>query len=71
MDKSQPIRIGGISHNAIHLRQLPQAGQEKTTEVWLVPWTSAAGQKSYLPARIRITQSNGDFAEQTAKALPD
>lgn len=42
---------------AIKLQRLPRRDYDQRAELWLAP------DLGYLPARIRLTQSNGDFAD--------
>lgn len=65
----QAVTVAGKSYQAVHLRQVLQAGQEKATEVWLAPVT-VKGQATYLPVRIRVSQASGEFVEQIATSLP-
>ena len=46
---------------AIKLLKVPRHERDLTAELWL------GTQKSYLPVRLKITQSNGDFAELSLK----
>lgn len=41
----------------VQLQRLPRRDYDQKAQVWLAP------ELGYLPARIRITQANGDFAE--------
>jgi len=41
----------------VQFQRLPRRDYDQKAQVWLVP------ELDYLPARIRITQANGDFAE--------
>jgi len=41
----------------VQLQRLPRRDYDQKAQVWLAP------ELDYLPARIRITQANGDFAE--------
>lgn len=66
MAPPQSIDIDGTRHEAISLRQIAQPGQKKTTQVWLVRWGDA-----YIPAKIRVSEANGDYAEQLARRLPE
>ena len=43
---------------ALHLRRLPRKEFDTTVDVWLAP------SQGHLPVRIRITQANGDVADQ-------
>ena len=65
----QSLTINGNTYTAVYMRQAAQAGQTKTTEVWFVPAT-IKGQATYIPARIRVTSTEGEYVEQLAKALP-
>ena len=43
---------------ALHLRRLPRKEFDTTVDVWLAP------SQGHLPVRMRITQANGDVADQ-------
>lgn len=47
---------------AVQFQRLPRRDYDQKAQVWLVP------ELDYLPARIRITQANGDFAELNLRA---
>ena len=42
---------------AVPLQRLPRRDYDQKAQLWLAP------ELGYLPVRIRITQSNGDYAE--------
>ena len=42
---------------AVPLQRLPRRDYDQKAQLWLAP------ELGYLPARIRITQANGDYAE--------
>lgn len=46
------------------LVRAPRREYDKTVEIWLAPTLQ------YLPARIRITEHNGDFIDQQLESLP-
>lgn len=47
-----------------HIKRVPRKPYDTQTELWLAP------QLSHMPARIRITQHNGDHVEQSLRYLP-
>lgn len=69
VDPEENVQAAGSEHRAIKLTQLRSEGQNKLMEIWLAPWQSG-GQTWYLPVRMRISQDNGDFVEQTLKRMP-
>ncbi len=69
VDPEETVHAGGQEHHAIKLTQVRSAGQNKRIEMWLAPWSSS-GQTHYLPVRMRISEDNGNFVEQTLKRMP-
>lgn len=56
-DALEPIRVPGGTFPAIKLTHKPTAERSQKLELWYVPSVG------YLPLRIRITESNGDFLD--------
>ena len=54
-EETLELPVGAVA--AIQLERLPRRDYDQTAQVWLAP---ALG---YLPVRIRLVQSNGDFAD--------
>ena len=54
----EALALPGGAVNAIHLSRDAEGGDGTRGEVWLAP------EMGFLPVRIRLTQSNGDFVEQ-------
>ncbi len=69
VDPEETVHAGGQEHRAIKLTQVRSAGQNKRIEMWLAPWQSG-GQTHYLPVRMRISEDNGNYVEQTLKRMP-
>ncbi|MGQ0711580.1 MAG: DUF3108 domain-containing protein [Rhodoferax sp.] len=59
---AQPVSLPGGQVRAIHLTKDPANPNDSRAEVWLAP------DLEYLPVRIRLTQSNGDFVDQLWRA---
>ncbi|MDD5029679.1 MAG: DUF3108 domain-containing protein [Rhodoferax sp.] len=59
---TEPLALPGGNIEGIKLERLPRELYDQTVEVWLSP------QLGYLPARIRITESNGDSIDQRWEA---
>jgi Protein of unknown function (DUF3108) len=53
------LALPGGTLDAIRLTRQPRRPFDQTIDVWLAPALD------YLPARVRITQPNGDWAEQS------
>ena len=47
---------------AVQLQRLPRRDYDQKAQVWLAP------ELGYLPVRIRITQTSGDFAELSLRS---
>ena len=58
VDGVETLQLPGGAQAALKLTRLPRQTYDLKVELWLAP---ALG---YLPARIRLTQSNGDFVDQ-------
>lgn len=52
------LTLPGGEISAVHLSRAPVGEYDPRVEVWLAPTMA------YLPVRLRLTQSNGDFVEQ-------
>ena len=62
VDGEEKLNLPGGDLSAIKLTRKPRREYDQTAEVWLAP---ALG---YLPARIKITEKNGDFVDQVWRA---
>ena len=62
VDGEEKLNLPGGEINAIKLSRKPRREFDQTAELWLAP---ALG---YLPARIKITEKNGDFVDQVWRA---
>lgn len=60
----EPLDLPAGRWDALRVEVLPQKTFDQRIELWLAP------QLDHLPVRIRITQSNGDVADQQLSALP-
>jgi hypothetical protein len=58
IDAPEKLSLPGGEQQVLKLTRLPRRDFDQKVELWLAP---ALG---YLPARILITQSNGDFIDQ-------
>ena len=58
IDAPEALTLPGGTQQTVRLTRLPRREFDQKVELWLAP---ALG---YLPARIRITQRNGDFIDQ-------
>jgi len=54
----EKLTLPGGQVSAVHLSRAPVGEYDLRVEVWLAPTMA------YLPVRLRLTQSNGDFVEQ-------
>lgn len=54
----ETLKLPGGEQSALHLVRKPRYPQDQKVEVWLAP---ALG---YLPARVRITEPDGEFVDQ-------
>ncbi|WP_306419008.1 DUF3108 domain-containing protein [Simplicispira lacusdiani] len=57
VEGEETLELSMGSLHAVQLQRLPRRDYDQKAQVWLAPGLD------YLPARIRITQANGDFAE--------
>jgi hypothetical protein len=55
------LQLPAGSIEALKLERVPQAEYDQQADLWLAPSVH------YLPVRLRITQSNGDFVELQLK----
>lgn len=58
VDGPEQLQLPGGTLATLKLTRPPTHGYDVQAELWLAP------QLGYLPARIRLTQSNGDFVDQ-------
>jgi hypothetical protein len=58
IDAAETLPLPGGEQQSLRLTRLPRREYDQKVEIWLAPALA------YLPARIRITQSNGDFIDQ-------
>jgi len=58
VDSAETLSLPGGEQQTLRLTRLPRRDFDQKVEIWLAP---ALG---YLPARIKITQSNGDYIDQ-------
>jgi Protein of unknown function (DUF3108) len=61
---AEPLNLPAGEIPAIRLYRAPRLEYDNSLEVWLAP------QLHYLPVRIRITQKNGDVADQQLNFVP-
>ncbi|MCB8748792.1 DUF3108 domain-containing protein [Rhodoferax sp. U2-2l] len=54
----EPLDVAGRALPAVKLERQPRRPYDQKVEVWLAP------ELGYLPARIRITEANGDHVDQ-------
>lgn len=59
---TEPLALPGGNIEGIKLERLPREPYDQKVEVWLAP------QLDYLPARIRITEANGESIDQLWRA---
>jgi hypothetical protein len=66
-EESESLTLPGGEVQGIKLVRNPRKPYDQKVEVWLAP------QLGYLPARIRITDANGDSVDQQwlASSCPD
>ena len=57
MHGAEPLELPGGALDTLRLERLPRNGRDQKAEIWLAP---ALG---YLPVRIRLSESNGDYAD--------
>ncbi|MEY4756681.1 MAG: hypothetical protein RJA34_1579 [Pseudomonadota bacterium] len=58
----EPLTLPGGALSAIKLVRMPQKEYDQKLEVWLAP------SMGFLPVRIRLTEANGDVADQLWQA---
>ncbi len=58
----QTLDFAGSSMNTLKLTRNPRQPYDQRVELWLAP------DLDYLPARVRITEANGDFIDQQWRA---
>ena len=59
-EETLELPIGTVQ--AVQLQRLPRRDYDQKAQVWLAP------ELGYLPVRIRITQTSGDFAELSLRS---
>ncbi|HAU57335.1 MAG TPA: DUF3108 domain-containing protein, partial [Comamonadaceae bacterium] len=59
-EETLELPIGTVQ--AVQLQRLPRRDYDQKAQVWLAP------KLGYLPVRIRITQTSGDFAELSLRS---
>lgn len=64
MGAEETLNLPAGQLKARHIKRTPRKPFDTQTELWLAP------QLNHLPARLRITQHNGDHVEQTLRYLP-
>ncbi len=62
VDGEEKLDLPGGEIHAIKLSRKPRREFDQTAELWLAPTLG------YLPARIKITEKNGDFVDQVWRA---
>ena len=62
VEGDEVLHLPGGEMTAVKLTRNPRREFDQKVEIWLAP------QLAYLPARIRITQVNGDFVDQQWKS---
>ena len=62
VDGSETLNLPIGEQTTLKLTRLPNKPYDLTVEVWLAPTLG------YLPSRIRLTQSNGDFIDQQLRS---
>ena len=58
----EKLALPGGEVTALKLTRKPRGEYDQTLELWLAP------QLAYLPARIKLTEKNGDYADQVWRA---
>jgi hypothetical protein len=64
MGQEETLTLPAGELKARHIKRTPRKPFDTQTELWLAP------QLNHLPARLRITQHNGDHVEQALRYLP-
>ena len=62
VEESETLYLPGGQMTAVKLTRNPRKDYDQRVEIWLAPALA------YLPARIRMTQANGDFVDQQWKS---
>ncbi|MBC7705120.1 MAG: DUF3108 domain-containing protein [Rhodoferax sp.] len=62
VEGSETLYLPGGQMTAVKLTRNPRKDYDQRVEIWLAPALA------YLPARIRMTQANGDFVDQQWKS---
>lgn len=65
VEAAETVQVDGQPLPALRVVRQPLKEFDNRVELWLSPALD------WLPARIRITQSNGDFADQQLRAIPE
>jgi hypothetical protein len=60
--EEEKLSLPGGELQALKLTRKPRGEYDQTLELWLAP------QLAYLPARIKLTEKNGDYADQIWRA---
>ena len=60
--EEEKLSLPGGELLALKLTRKPRGEFDQTLELWLAP------QLAYLPARIKLTEKNGDYADQIWRA---
>jgi hypothetical protein len=55
---SEALELPGGTLDAVKISRVPRQTYDQQLEIWLAP------QLGYLPARVRITEANGDYVDQ-------
>ncbi|PIY29464.1 MAG: hypothetical protein CO105_12560 [Comamonadaceae bacterium CG_4_9_14_3_um_filter_60_33] len=58
----ETLQLPGGTLQALKLERMPRKAQDQQLELWLAP------ELAYLPVRIRLTETNGDYADQKWQA---
>ena len=62
VESMELLSLPGGEQNTLRLTRQPRREYDQKIELWLAPALQ------YLPARIRLTQTNGDFIDQQWRA---
>ncbi|MDR0260126.1 MAG: DUF3108 domain-containing protein, partial [Comamonas sp.] len=62
VDAKETLDLPAGPTEALRLTRQPRKDQDQTAHLWLAP------SLQYLPVRIRLSQSNGDFADLQLQA---
>ena len=58
VEADEKLQLPGGELDTLKLARNPRKEYDQKVEIWLAP------KLAYLPVRIRITQTNGDFVDQ-------